>query len=472
MVEQLTMVSLEEQLLLNSFKTVFLGAAGSGGESFWIAKGYYSVSNRFLQPRDIAVDSENNVYVVGLTRDTVGSTSGFLAKFDTEGTSQYFKLARSGNSPSTVRYFRCKMDSNDNLYVAGNGYYLVSGSTGQDLHLTKYDTSDGSITWTRDSAYTYQNNITDFHSDLISGNIDIDPNDDYPSVSYTTSDTQRGLQAHIAEWTDSGSHNNDVLINAGGTQTLAIGSFKRSGDWHGILSYKESDNAIVLVQLDSANIFLSNYKRKINRSGADIYPYDSNGSGNTMYVCGKMVSSGNHAFIGQFYPSTGNGTTSATIPASSYTSKYNDFRRVWYDAANGNVWAITGNGQESFDIVKFNTSLVMQGRYQISESNNKFDESYKSITTDSAGNVYIAIVEKNVDGMALFKLPPDLSVSGTFDGITIATSTTDISNTNLSITNATLAASGLSVADDTVSAGSQTFTESNGSWTLDNYETL
>lgn len=447
-----------------------LAAAGSGGESFWILQGYYSTAFRFINPRDLAVDSSDNIYVVGLTRGSTGYTDGFVAKFDTEGVNQYFKTQRSSNSPPTVRNFRCVMDDNDNLYVAGNGYYLANSSTGQDLHITKFDTSDGSITWTKDSAYTYQNGITDFYNDLYFGNITIDSANDYPTVSYVTNDTQRGQNAHLQELTTTGSKNDDVLLNYGGDEVTIAGTHMRNGDWHAVLNLYETDSSVIFVQLDSANIFLPNYRKKINRSGADVYAYDAHGVSNSLYVCGQMVDGGNNAWIQLLYPSTGNTGAQRTIPASTYTSKYDDFRRVWYDSVNGNVWAITGSGNDSFDIVKFNTSLAMQGRYQISSTGNFLEKFYKNICTDSAGNVYVSLQDGDIDGMALFKLPPDLSVSGTYNGITISTATTDITSTSKPTSSANT--TNLSISGDTIVTGSETFTETNVSWTEDTLSNL
>lgn len=451
-------------------KLTTLGAAGSGGDSYWILQGYYPVTSRFINPRDIAVDSSDNVYVVGLTRNAVGSTGGMVAKFDTEGTNQYFKTFYGTGSPSTVRNFRCKMDSNDNLYVTGNGYYLVSGSTGQDLHLTKINTSTGAISWTRDIAYTYQNNITEFYNDLYYGNIDIDPTTNYPSVSYNTYDSNRGPNAHIAEWTDTGTLNNTVLLNYGGDSVYISGAFKRSGDWHAVLNKNEGDWVCIMAQLDSTNIYLPNYRRKLSKPSSNIYIYDSNGSGNELFLCGSLYTGGQYySFIQSQTPSAGYFNTRESISSSTYGGKHEDFRRVWYDSVNGNVWAITGSGGSDCDIVKFNTSLAMQGRYTISGSN--LEKFYKSICTDSAGNVYVSFQDGGtVDGMALFKLPPDLSVSGTYNGMTITNSTTDITSGTVSVSIA--ATTALSVSGDTTSDGTETFTETAGSWTEDTLSNL
>lgn len=85
---------------------------------------------------DIAVDSSNNIYVVGFT-DAVGA--GFndilLAKFDNSGTIQWQRtLGGSGNDYG----WSVAIDSLDNVYIAGesDGYILMA----------KYDNT-GSIQW-------------------------------------------------------------------------------------------------------------------------------------------------------------------------------------------------------------------------------------------------------------------------------------------------------------------------------------
>ena len=112
----------------------------------------------------------------------------------------------------------------------------------------------------------------------------------------------------------------------------------------------------------------------------------------------------------------------------------------------------------------------MQGRYQISSTGNFLEKFYKNICTDSAGNVYVSLQDGDIDGMALFKLPPDLSVSGTYNGITISTATTDITSTSKPTSSANT--TNLSISGDTIVTGSETFTETNVSWTEDTLSNL
>jgi len=95
-------------------------------------------------PNSIAVDSANNIYVVGETKSTGAGEFDFLiAKYNSSGTIQFQKSLGGVN-----REFGqgIAIDSANNFYAIG--FTESAGAGSKDLFLAKYDSS-GSIQWQR-----------------------------------------------------------------------------------------------------------------------------------------------------------------------------------------------------------------------------------------------------------------------------------------------------------------------------------
>jgi hypothetical protein len=102
----------------------------------------------------VAVDSNNNVYITGYTRDDLdgsgnaGGNDAFLAKYDSAGTIVWTKqLGTSGSDIASG----VAIDSSNNVYITGNTLGDLGGSGnagGADAFLAKYD-SAGNIVWTK-----------------------------------------------------------------------------------------------------------------------------------------------------------------------------------------------------------------------------------------------------------------------------------------------------------------------------------
>lgn len=101
-----------------------------------------------------AVDSQGNVYVVGSTQGDFGNQINsaenqdvFLSKYDSAGTLLFSRLLGASD---TAEAFDVVIDSNDNVYIAGqvNGELISSDVfSGLDSFVTKYDKS-GTELWT------------------------------------------------------------------------------------------------------------------------------------------------------------------------------------------------------------------------------------------------------------------------------------------------------------------------------------
>jgi outer membrane protein assembly factor BamB len=91
----------------------------------------------------IAVDSSNNVYVVGTVVTTSGGRNDlFLAKYNSSGSLQWQRLINAASNNTTGSSIQ--VSSSGNVYVAGTAV----PSSNFDMFVAKYDTS-GTIQWQR-----------------------------------------------------------------------------------------------------------------------------------------------------------------------------------------------------------------------------------------------------------------------------------------------------------------------------------
>jgi uncharacterized delta-60 repeat protein len=111
------------------------------------------INNRFssIEKIDaIAVDSSDNVYVSGYGSFLVSGSSGgdiWIKKFRSDGTeiTTGWNKKIDGNGGSD-RFYGIAFDSNDNVYVAGFGDNLISGTSQRDLWIKKFRSDGTEIT--------------------------------------------------------------------------------------------------------------------------------------------------------------------------------------------------------------------------------------------------------------------------------------------------------------------------------------
>jgi uncharacterized delta-60 repeat protein len=137
----------------NVYVTGYTASTGAGDDDLLLAK--YNSSGTIQWQRvlgganaesgnSVAIDSGNNVYVLGLTRSTgAGNNDFLLAKYNSSGTIQWQRVLGGasldiGNSVA--------IDSADNVYVLGRTFSTGAGNN--DFLIAKYDSS-GTIQWQR-----------------------------------------------------------------------------------------------------------------------------------------------------------------------------------------------------------------------------------------------------------------------------------------------------------------------------------
>jgi hypothetical protein len=151
----------------------FLAKYDSAGNTEWIRQFGSGGSDI---GRKVAFDSNNNVYIVGNTTGSLvegqtnaGSNDAFLAKYDSAGNTEWIR--QFGSSGSDTIY-GVAIDSNNNVYITG----LTAGSLdnetnagGNDAFLAKYD-SDGTKVWTKllgTSANDHSNGVAIYSNNTV-----------------------------------------------------------------------------------------------------------------------------------------------------------------------------------------------------------------------------------------------------------------------------------------------------------------
>ena len=95
---------------------------------------------------DYAVDSENNIYIVGITSNSYVGSHGsiFLLKYNTTGNLLWFKTITPSNHYA-FKFHSIEIDLNDSIFISSTGY----NSTHYKTFITKINTS-GNIFWTEE----------------------------------------------------------------------------------------------------------------------------------------------------------------------------------------------------------------------------------------------------------------------------------------------------------------------------------
>jgi len=208
---------------------------------------------------DVAVDSANNVYVVGYGDNIIGGTpsSGhdwWIKKFDSMGNELDFggsglEPGHSGNNPCTTNTLdraydgfeatdvarAVAVDSNDNVYVAGYGDYLVDDSSFHDWWIKKFDSSGNEIDFGGSSLPDFRGSISpcttnDLDRVYDGGNDDadviadmvIDGNDNVYVIGY--SDNLAGASSEL-DWWIKKFNSSGIEQDFGGSDYPSAGSY-------------------------------------------------------------------------------------------------------------------------------------------------------------------------------------------------------------------------------------------------------
>lgn len=101
----------------------------------------------------VAVDSQDNVYVVGVGRDLIGAgtdSDWWIKKFDKNGVEDTVNWDKKIDGNTNDDYaFDVAVDKDDNIYVVGYGINIVGGASNRDVWIKKFssDGTEDTVNW-------------------------------------------------------------------------------------------------------------------------------------------------------------------------------------------------------------------------------------------------------------------------------------------------------------------------------------
>ena len=224
--------------------------------------GEYYESSTGLLASQMAIDSDDNIYIVG-NRDTGSGSIGRITKINKYGTLKWTKLFESTESNATATYlYSIAIDSNDNIYVGG-AYY---GSPNAAI-VIKYNTS-GAVQWAK-KLVNSAGNYTFIGQGL--NHIAISPDDNTIILKYRHNS---GVNASYY------SHSLHALNTSGTIQWSKVLGQTDAYDWAAASGHtlpKNASNSIWYIQNPSFRYSLA-YNDSTNRDAIGVATQFSDGS--------------------------------------------------------------------------------------------------------------------------------------------------------------------------------------------------
>lgn len=189
----------------------------------WGGVGYYNDlfgARRSDYGHEVAVDSNNDVYIVGETGSYGNGMSDFcLIKYNELGEQLWNRTWGGSRYDSAMDV---AIDSNDNVYIAGSYHYYVAGeSQGGDMAVVKYNSS-GQLIWQQtfggsndDDCYAITIDSND--NIYLAGARDQQPNDDFLVAKYDSSGTLQWSRVFGGQFPDTCY---DVAVDSSGNVYL------------------------------------------------------------------------------------------------------------------------------------------------------------------------------------------------------------------------------------------------------------
>ena len=303
----------------------------TSGTLQWQTQLRTGVGGSNTNPCSIALDSSNNVYVTGYSRDSTPAFLSLSAKYNTSGTLQWqksFQMAGGGNFG-----YGNTADPSGNVYVCG----LDAG-----LQIAKFDTS-GTVQWQRtfgSSASSYGRSVvTDSSGNVyVCGTTYLTANasNEFLIVKYDTSGTlqwQKSLGNTQQEygWSIAIDSANNIYVcgdsyqDGTGTSNIQIAKYNSSGtiQWQRYLGLSGLNDFGRSVAVDiSNNIYVSGFS---NTSGSDY---------NFLFVKlpGDGSLTGTYSVGSNSFTYAASGLTDTTLSLTSSTSSLTSANTSLFDS--------------------------------------------------------------------------------------------------------------------------------------------
>jgi uncharacterized delta-60 repeat protein len=396
---------------------IFMGCSTSKTDEPTSWEQYYdSGSGGWDEVNAVAVDSNDNIYVTGYGSNVVGDTTfwdWWVKKFDkdgTEDTTSWDKGFDNGADGQDISY-GVAVDSDDNVYVVGYGTNLVGtqvSSTGQDWWIKKFNSSGNELDFGGSSLPVSGGGdspcSTNAKDQAFDGNSATDN-----AWAVTTDSNNNVYVAGYGDHIVSGTSFHDWWIkkfdSSGNELDFDGSSLPVSGGGDSPCSTNEKDqvfnssstnaDVITAIVTDSdGNVYVIGFGDNIVGiwSGLDWWIKKFNSSGTELDFGG----SGYPAAGGSVSPCSTNGRDAVFDGGAA--SVFDDRAYAAAIDASGNIYVVGEgwdlvNDASRYDwwIKKFDSSGTEDSNWEKKfDGGNGDNERARSVAVDSAGNVYVA----------------------------------------------------------------------------------
>ncbi len=302
--------------------------------------------------RGIAIDSSDNVYIIGDERRIGEDRNIWIRKYDSSGNTIWTRIHNSSESNSDYGY-GIAVDTSGNVYVTGRE--MITG-LGFNIWIRKYN-ADGSTNWTR--THNGSTNKWDYGHDIAvdsSGNVYV------VGSEYITGET---YNIWIRKYNADGSTNWTRTHNSPGINQIDEG--------HGI-AVDSSGNVYVTGSENLPSEFLNIWIRKYDTDGNTNWTRTYNGVANSRDTGHDIaVDSSGNVYVTGFEEVTG------------------EDENIWirkYDSIGNTIWTRTHNGSENAEDEGRGIALDLSGNVYIT--------GYEHVTGER-GNIWVRKYSANGD---------------------------------------------------------------------------
>ena len=373
---------------------IALGAAGQGGEEFWILE--LSTSSGEDRGEGVVVDDDGNSYMCGGS-EVSGISNAFFIKVDIDGAVTFQKGVRPTDSSLNKFYSICKKDTV--IYCVGQ----VAESSNYAYYITRYTTS-GSILWDK--------KITpcDFFDRLFACDIDNSNNlhilgkdgNYWYHLKYNSSGTL--LWQRITGSSSSLSSAEDLAVNPTNGNVYCVGDIV------------QDRAALRQISASSNSSPSGGWERIIGQSTSEreaFYGVKVDTSGN-VYVVGRTDSGSSSEALIMKFNSSGTVQWQRTLDGTSYQSW--DCIAVDYDTGESYV-AGTSSTTLGMILAKYSSSGTLEWQREIEHSTDRLDPYGIAISSTGALHIVGQKGSTNYDAFNI-KIPEDGSLIGTYGSYT------------------------------------------------------